>query len=52
MTSAERVYAASSEHNVSPDNPKTLSEVHRSLDWPDWEKAMQAELDQLNKMGT
>ena len=51
-TSAERVYATSSEHNVAPDNPKTLSEARRSSDWPDWEKAVQAELDQLHKMGT
>ena len=52
MTSAERVYATSSEPNVAPDNPKTLKEAWRSSDWPDWEKAIQAELDQLYTMGT
>ena len=52
MTSAERVYATSSEPIVTPDNPKNLSEAWQSLDWPDWEKAIQAKLDQLHKMGT
>ena len=52
MTSTERIYAASSKPNTTPDNPKTLKEARQSLDWPDWEKAVQAELDQLNKMGT
>ena len=52
MTSAERVYATSSEPNVAPDNPKNLREVRDSPDWPNWEKAVKAELDQLHKMGT
>jgi len=52
MTSAERVYAASSEPSIAPDNPRTLREARESPDWPDWETAVQAELDQLQKMGT
>ena len=52
MTSTERVYAASSEPNVAPDNPKNLREARDSPDWPNWEKAIKAELDQLHKMGT
>jgi len=52
MTSAERVYAMSSEPSVAPDNLRTLREVQESPDWLNWEKAMKAELDQLHKMGT
>ena len=52
MTSAERVYAASSEPNIAPDNPKNLREARGSPDWPNWEKAIRAKLDQLDKMGT
>ena len=32
--------------------PKSLKEAQRCFDWPQWEKAIQAELDQLDKMGT
>jgi len=52
MTSTERVYAASSEPSIAPDNPRTLHEARESPDWPDWETAVQAKLDQLQKMGT
>jgi len=52
MTSAERVYATSSEPSIAPDNPRTLCEAREPPDWPDWETAIQAELDQLQKMGT
>ena len=52
MTSAERVYTVSNKPSVTPDNPKDLHQARESSDWPDWEKAVQAELDQLHKMGT
>ena len=52
MTSTERVYATSSELNVMPDNPRSLHKARDSPDWPNWEKAMKAKLDQLHKMGT
>ena len=52
MTSAERVYTVSSEPSVAPDNLRTLCEVQESTDWPNWEKAVEAKLDQLHKMGT
>ena len=52
MTSAKRVYATSNEPSVAPDNPKDLHQARESSDWPDWEKAVRAELDQLHKMGT
>ena len=52
MTSAERVYAASNKPSATPDNPKDLRQARESSDWPDWEKAIQAKLDQLHKMGT
>ena len=34
------------------DELTSLNEAKRSADWPEWEKAMQAELKQLNQMGT
>ena len=52
MSSADRVYATFCETQIAPDNPKTLTEARRSPEWPQWEKAIQAELDQLHKMGT
>ena len=52
MTSAKRVYATSNEPSVAPDNPKDLHQAQESSDWPDWEKAVQAELDQLHKLAT
>jgi len=29
-----------------------LNEAKKSPDWPEWEKAMQSELNQLHAMGT
>jgi len=37
---------------IAGDEFTSLSEAKRSADWPEWEKAMQAELKQLNEMGT
>ena len=52
MTPANRVYAMFCETQIAPDNPKTLTKAQRSPKWPQWEKAIQAKLDQLHKMGT
>ena len=52
MTSTDRVYTMFCETQIMPDNPKTLTEAWRLPEWPQWEKAIQAELDQLHKMGT
>ena len=37
---------------ITGDELTSLNEAKRSADWPKWEKAMQAELKQLNQMGT
>jgi len=43
----EQTYAA------VPDNEcRTLRKAKQSPEWPEWEKAIHAELDQLKKMGT
>ena len=34
------------------DKPKSLGEAKRSLESPEWEHAVQTELDQLQQMGT
>jgi hypothetical protein len=34
------------------DGPISLKEAKQSPDWPEWEKAIQAELEQLQDMGT
>jgi hypothetical protein len=34
------------------DDPKSLKEARTSPEWPEWERAINAELDQLNEMGT
>jgi len=43
----EQTYAA-----VPDDECCTLREAKRSPEWPEWEMAIHAELDQLKKMGT
>jgi Reverse transcriptase (RNA-dependent DNA polymerase) len=34
------------------DKPNTLKDVKKSLDWPQWEKAIQSELQMLQEKGT
>ncbi len=34
------------------DDYHSLHEAKQSPDWPEWEKAIKTELDQLNQMGT
>src|SRR5947209_1465293 len=52
MTSAEMVYLTFNETKLAPEFPKSLQEAKESPDWPDWEKAVHTELEQLQKMGT
>ena len=52
MLSANKVYTTYCDTPITPNNPKSLAEARRSPEWPDWEKAVQAELNQLHKMGT
>ena len=53
LTSAEVIYAVFAEQSLGNyDEPKTLGEARASLEWPEWEKAVQIELQQLKKMGT
>ena len=47
MSSAEIVYQAFTETNLQKGDPKTLKEAKLSPEWPEWEKAIQAELKQL-----
>ena len=49
---AEMVYAAFNETGLASENPKTLKEAKESPDWPQWQKAIEIELDQLQQMGT
>ena len=38
---------------MSPSGePESLEEAKRSPEWPEWEKAIKIELDQLTEMGT
>jgi hypothetical protein len=34
------------------DEPKTLKVARQSLDWLEWEKAINSKLEQLTRMGT
>ena len=33
--------------NLASEDPQSLNEVHKSSEWPEWEKSMQIELQQL-----
>lgn len=37
---------------VGGEDPKTLKEAQKSIEWPEWEHAIETELDQLEKTGT
>lgn len=52
FSSAEIMYNAFAERPLANDQPKTLQEAKRSPEWPEWEKAIKTELEQLKKMGT
>ncbi len=49
---SEIVYTAFNDSGLAPENPKTLAEAKKSDEWPEWEKAIETELEQLRKMGT
>ena len=51
-TVAAAVYTAFAETNISGKDPKSLKEAMSSPDWPEWEKAIQIELEMLRCMGT
>ena len=40
------------ENAISDDECHSLNEAKHSPEWPEWEKAIHAELDQLKRMGT
>ena len=46
------VYTAFTEMNMSGKDPKSLKEAMSSPEWPEWEKAIQTELETLKHMGT
>jgi hypothetical protein len=37
---------------LGTDEPKTVQEARASAEWPEWEKAIRTELDQLDQFGT
>ena len=40
------------EQSLGDNEPKTLNEARASPKWPEWEKAINIELQQLQRMGT
>ena len=52
LTTAEVVYTVYAQSYFMDEEPHTLAEAKRSPEWPNWEKAIRAELGQLNDMGT
>ena len=52
VTSTGIIYNAFVESRIGGENPKTLKEAKRSPEWPEWEKAIQTELNTLKQMGT
>ncbi|GBE80375.1 hypothetical protein SCP_0300900 [Sparassis crispa] len=49
---ADLIYVAMSEENMEANEPKSLNDAKNSSEWPKWETAVQAELEQLDNMGT
>ena len=52
LSSAEIIYATFSETPLASEDPKTLREAINSPEWPEWEKAVKTELEQLERTGT
>ena len=52
LTSAEVVYTAFAKQSLGNEDPKTLNEARAFHEWPEWEKAINTELQQLQNMGT
>ena len=51
-TPAEVIYATFTATRLSGDDPLTLKEARESPKWPNWEKAIQAELKQWGEIQT
>ncbi|KAF8625757.1 hypothetical protein AX15_005211 [Amanita polypyramis BW_CC] len=49
---AEMIYAALADADSASDDPRTLEEAQASPDWPEWQKVIKTELEQLENMGT
>ena len=45
ITATEAIYLAYNDSSLAPDDPLTLQEAKASPDWPEWEKAIQVELN-------
>ena len=45
-------YVAQIEAILAGDDPKSLKQAKASFEWPEWERAIKAELDQLREKGT
>ncbi len=52
LTAKTNIYQAYCETPLGGEDPKTLHEAKGSSDWPEWEKAIRVELDQLHHMET
>ena len=46
------IHTALNQSGLAPVNPVTLKEAKDSDEWPEWEKAIATEVDQLREMGT
>ena len=51
LTSVEIVYEAFTATPLGGGEPKTLKEAKKSLEWSEWEKAINVELQKLENMG-
>jgi len=40
------------DQSYGSNEPKTLNDAQKSPEWPEWEKAINIELEQLQRMGT
>ena len=47
ISSGKLINAAFNKANIASKDPRSLQEARESPEWPDWEKAIQNELDQL-----
>ena len=52
LTSAEIIFSVYIKKTIRGTDPKSYREARESLEWPQWEKAIQTELAQLKSMGT
>jgi len=52
ISSGKLINAAFNKANIASEDPRSLQEARESPEWPDWEKAIQNELDQLIQRNT